>query len=72
MTLKRLANFRLEDELLERAAGAVKEREGLSVTVQVRIASSRLVGAQRGIRQGGPQARGGAQADLSQIKQRSL
>ena len=37
MTPKRLANFRLEDELLE-GLQAVKEREGLSLTVQVRIA----------------------------------
>ena len=37
MTAKRLTNFRLEDELLE-GMQAVKDREGLSLTVQVRIA----------------------------------
>jgi hypothetical protein len=37
MTARRLTNFRLEDDLLE-GMQAVKEREGLSLTVQVRIA----------------------------------
>ena len=37
MTPKRLANFRLEDELLD-GLQTVKEREGLSLTVQVKLA----------------------------------
>jgi len=47
MTTKRLTNFRLEDELLE-GMQAVKDREGLSLTVQVRIAVREWLG-KRGV-----------------------